>query len=413
MGDLTLVQKEFLKILESFMHEKNYSFPEDFSYIKELYEMAAIHKMTAVVYEQIRLDPLTKRKEYAGIINAFKSHTIHEVIFQTQREDGFIRIYKRLCGEGLHPLVVKGCICRNLYAKPDYRVSSDEDMFLREEEFETCDRILLEEGFKRNELDFGNLPQEIPYRHPQSGVYIELHFKLFAEESGAYGHLNQEFYTSFDTCISEDIHGVCVWTLEPTLHMFYLICHSFKHFLHSGFGIRQVCDMVMMAEHYGEIIDWGYIKERLKQYRMDGFWSALLEIGIKYLGFTPDNSVCLENMLLQSISCRNLLLDLFESGVFGNSTMERRHSSNITLAAAQIGKKDMKAAFRASLFPDKCYMEKGYPWIEKYPALLPWAWILRIGRYLIEMRKNTDEPNVVEIGMDRVELLKEYRIIDS
>lgn len=30
-------------------------------------------------------------------------------------------------------------------------------------------------------------------------------------------------------------------------HLFYLICHALKHFYHSGFGIRQVCDILLFA----------------------------------------------------------------------------------------------------------------------------------------------------------------------
>lgn len=75
----------------------------------------------------------------------------------------------------------EGLICRSFYEKPDFRISADEDLLLRKEEFETFDRILLEEGYKRQELDPKDLPYEIPYRNPRNQVYIELHFSLFAE----------------------------------------------------------------------------------------------------------------------------------------------------------------------------------------------------------------------------------------
>lgn len=410
---LTALQEEFLKILESFMHGKTYHLPEAFTQIEELYQMAGIHKMTAAVYEQIRGEALLQQPEYTNLARSFKGYTMREVMMQMQRADGFLRIYEKMCAQGVRPLVVKGIICRNLYEKSDYRVSGDEDILVRKEDFSVCDAILAAGGFQREELDTEHLPQEIPYINPQNGVYIEMHFDLFAEESGAYGHLNKEFADAYATCIAEDIQGRTVWTLHPTLHLFYLICHSLKHFLHGGFGIRQVCDMVMMAEHYGEQIDWDYIYGRLQELRMEVFWNGLVEIGREYLGFSYEKAHYPVSLQKIHVNCEHLLLDLLDSGIYGDSTAERKHSSNITLAAAESGKKDTMASVKASLFPGKDYMKRGYPWLERYPWLLPVAWGMRIVGYLKNKRKNSkEEPSGVEIGMNRVELLREYDIID-
>ena len=410
---LTALQEEFLKILESFMHGKTYHLPEAFTQVEELYQMAGIHKMTAAVYEQIRGEALLQEPEYTNLARSFKGYTMREVMMQMQRADGFLRIYEKICAQGVCPLVVKGMICRNLYEKSDYRVSGDEDILVRKEDFAVCDAILVAEGFRREEPDTEHLPQEIPYINPQNGVYIEMHFDLFAEESGAYGHLNKEFEDAYATCIAEDIQGRTVWTLHPTLHLFYLICHSLKHFLHGGFGIRQVCDMVMMAEHYGEQIDWDYIYGRLQELRMEVFWNGLVEIGREYLGFSYEKAHYPVSLQKIHVNCEHLLLDLLDSGIYGDSTAERKHSSNITLAAAESGKKDTVASMKASLFPGKDYMKRGYPWLERYPWLLPVAWGMRIVGYLKNKRKNSkEEPSGVEIGMNRVELLREYDIID-
>lgn len=97
---------------------------------------------------------------------------------------------------------------------------------------------------------------EVPYRKAGSPLYIELHKHLFPPESDAYGDLNRFFEGIFDRAVAEDIQGNTVYTMDHTDHLFYLICHSFKHYLHSGFGIRQVCDIIMYANEYGTRIDW-------------------------------------------------------------------------------------------------------------------------------------------------------------
>ena len=216
MKNLTGTQIEFLKILESFMHDQTYELPEDFGEIQELYKIAGKHQVLAAVYEQIRTSELRAREEVSSIMLMWKRSAIRDIMLQMQRTEGFFAIYEKLCQAGLKPLVVKGLICRNMYSKSDYRISGDEDLLLPKEDFEVCDQILRDDGFLREELDMEDLPYEVPYRNPRNGVYIELHMTLFSETSDAYGHLNDEFKKVFDHCMCETIQSKKVWTLSPT-----------------------------------------------------------------------------------------------------------------------------------------------------------------------------------------------------
>lgn len=408
---MTNTQKELLQALRCFMQgDEEYHLPERFSQLKELCDLAAMHKILAIIYEMIRRDSVLLLEENAPLAARWKKSAIAEVMLQVQRTAGFLELYQKLQKEGVHPLVVKGLICRSFYEKPDFRISADEDLLLRKEEFETFDCILLEEGYKRQELDPKDLPYEIPYLNPRNQVYIELHFSLFAEGEGAYGHLNQEFAGAFDRCICEQIEGVDIKTLSPTDHMFYLICHSFKHFLHSGFGIRQVCDMVMMAKHYTTRIDWREIQDKLAQLRMDTFFSALAKIGRVYLGCSWEKTGYVDDTQ-ECVDCMPLLVDLLEGGVYGGSTMERRHSANMTLEAARRGKKATASSVLSSLFPGVSYMKGHYVWLCKYPWLLPAAWVMRLFGYAAD-RKHTEDQSSLEIGKKRVELLRKYHVID-
>lgn len=377
------------------MHDKPYVVPEGFEGQDELFKVAQAHKLVAVVYDKLRC---------GGV---WKQIAVQSIMAQVQRTEGFLNIYEKMCEAGLRPLVVKGIVCRNLYSKPDCRISADEDVLIRSEEFEKCDAILLGEGYQRSDVDVENLPQEVGYRHPQKGVYIELHLALFAEESGAYGHLNKEFDEVFENCICEEIQGRKIWTLCPTEHLFYLICHSFKHFLHGGFGIRQVCDMIMMAEHYGKQIDWQKIQKDLKRLKMEVYWNALVQIGTDYLGFSYEKAGYPESMREFEVDCNPMLNDLLDSGIYGASTMDRKHSSNMTLSAAEHGKKNTAISVGNALFPSMSYMKSSFAWLNKYPWLLPVAYGIRILRYLKRSKKES-----VQIGVERVELLRQYHIID-
>lgn len=85
-------------------------------------------------------------------------------------------------------------------------------------------------------------------------------------------------------------------TMNHTDHMLFLICHSLKHFIHSGFGIRQICDMVMFANAYGSDIDWPYIMKKLENIHGDVFWINLAAIGERYLGFPTIHPVSIRKI---------------------------------------------------------------------------------------------------------------------
>ncbi len=415
--------EEMLKITEHFMHpyQAEYHLPEDYSRedLLALYQLSLQHKLDAAVYEIIHQDPVMTKAENQPLAMQWKQSTFRGVLFQVQRTEGFLELYKHLREEGVKPLIIKGLICRQFYTRPDMRISGDEDILVKPSEFAKCDEVMLADGFNRQELDpsmdASKLPYEIQYIHPRTGVYIEVHLSLFPEESGAYGHLNQEFERAHQTCISEEIQGVEVWTLDPTLHLLFLICHSMKHFLHSGFGIRQLCDMVMMAEQDGAHINWKYIQYRLQELHMETFWDNLVEIGIRYLGFSPEKACYPGDNKCRERNYWPLLADMLDSGIYGDSSMERKHSSNITLTAAESGKKDTVASLRTSLFPKLGYMRSKYHFLRYAPWLLPVAWMMRICQYLRESRarkqQNDSGENSMEIGMSRVELLKTYGII--
>ena len=97
----------------------------------------------------------------------------------------------------------------------------------------------------------GDVPEEMGYIHPKTGAFYEIHTRLFSTESSAYGYLNRAFSDVFAHPSKVEVQGQSIFTLEETHHLFYLLCHSFKHFLHGGVGIRQICDMVQMIRVYG------------------------------------------------------------------------------------------------------------------------------------------------------------------
>lgn len=376
--------------------------------------MSAYHQVIPIIYESVwQIESF--RKHPPAIAGMWKRETMMAVASQTRMTNEFVTLYKQLNQIGVRPLVLKGLVCRNLYPKPDYRMSGDEDLLIRKEDFWIVNDFLISRGFCKTEDDEElkarmNTLHEVGYRNPHNGVYLEIHLSLFPEESGAYGHFNRMFKGLHNDAVCLEIDGCPIWTLDYTEHFLYLLCHSAKHFLHSGFGVRQVFDMLLFAEHYGSQIDWTEIIKKTKKDRIYTFMVNLLDIGVRYLDFDSDKACWPSEVqkLDGSMDSEDLLNDLLLAGVYGASSNERRHSSNITLAAADPERKT--GGLQASLFPSRSYMEQRYSYVKKHPWLLPVGWGHRILDYL-NREKRTDNRQVLELGSQRVKILKKYGMI--
>ena len=65
-----------------------------------------------------------------------------------------------------------------------------------------------------------------------------------------------------------------------------------------------------------------------------------------------------------------------------------------------------------AIFPNVDYLKGSYTYLQKHPILLPIAWTQRILSYLNKNKNNTTSYiNTMELGKQRIELLKEYKII--
>lgn len=405
----------FLEALNASLHGKTVDWADEFPVGEwtELFRLTRLHSVLPLVYEAVYPCPAAQAADPA-VWQPFKTQAIQTAVLQTQKTRSFLQLEQALQAAGITPLVVKGLICRNLYPQPDLRPSGDEDLLIPAEQFPACHAALLAQGMQPLEPE-QDLAQahEVPYGKPGSPLRIELHKQLFPPNADAYGSFNRFFDGVFDRAVSETIQGVPVLTMGCTDHLFYLICHAFKHFLHSGFGIRQVCDIILFANAHGNEIDWPVIQAHCREIRADRFAVALFRIGEAYLSFDPDRACYPEDWHQLPVDETALLEDLLAGGIYGASDLSRRHSAGITLHAAAGGGAGNPVLRTA--FPSARTLAPRYPYLNQSPFLLPAAWLHRLLRYGGELHSNSGSrvSEAVQIGTRRVELLKQYGIIDE
>ncbi len=428
---MTKNQEFFLAVLKHFSHPEE-TVPDGGMLSgkdwMEVLHLASLHAVLPPVFEHA-----WNAEGFLGlpaeIQDEYKQKSKKLVAMQMQSTAFFLEYYKRLCGEDSGPLVMKGIICREMYPIPDYRVSSDEDLLVKREEFPELEETLLDCGFvKEREEEAGmGTPRdpdtdgemegteqsldelhEVTFLHPRAGLRLEVHLSLFPESSESYGRFNREFEDVFERSSVREIREIPVYTLGETQHMLYLLLHGLKHFLHSGFGIRQLCDMTLFAERFGGRIDWKEVEECARRQDFYVFWMNLFDIGERYLGFSWERAG-LARPPADILDSGDMLEDMLASGIYGKSSPDRLHSANMTLQASS-RMSGRRSGVMASLFPGYDYMVRRYPWLLERKWLLPAAWLKRIAAYRREI-KGRSVMGAAKTGKQRVELLKKYRII--
>lgn len=331
---------------------------------------------------------------------------------QARKSADFVLLYDYLLEKGLKPLVLKGIICRNLYPYPEERCSSDEDLWIAPQDFPLIHEALLDYGLKLQDpkQDIEN-DYEVTYQEKESLLYIEVHKQMFSPSS-PYSYLNDFFADARENSITEKIYRTDFHTLSHTKHLLYLILHAYKHFLYSGFGIRQIGDILLFSIAYQNDIDWKQLKEDLIQAKAYELTRAIYKIGKKYLINNRELSQVLESWDIDSIDEGPLLEDIMESGIYGASSFERLHTGTMTLSALN---KKGSASVLSSVFLPLDSMKNKYPYLKKQPYLLPFAWIRRVITYLKETKyvSHNDPQESIRLGKKRIRLLKKYQILEE
>ena len=298
---------------------------------------------------------------------------------QIKRTDEFLQLYQDFLKQDLHPIVMKGIICRQLYGKSaEQRPSGDEDIYVRKDEFFKVKDVLEARGYvcEFEEVTEAQLSQiqHITFSDEQNGYTIEVHANPMGHRNEMRSQMNDYFDNSFERMRVEMIHDVPVYTFSHTEHFLYLIMHGVKHFVEGGVGVRQMLDVLLYQATYEDEIDWMVMREALENTHTVGFLGDMQYIGKKYLGF--DFNVRFGE------TCPDILLeDMWVAGVFGKKDRDDTVAASITMEVLNHKSRGLYAWFRAG-FPSRKLMVDAFPYLEEKPWMLPVEWVKRWGRFL-------------------------------
>ena len=368
-----------------------------------IFTLANQQKLLPIVFEAVRKMPAAE--ENVALFAVTKQQVIGQVLNQTVRSAEFSDLYHKLRSAGLHPIVVKGQLCSRLYPLKDHRISADDDLYIPDAEFMACHEQLLANGLTSDTpVDELATADEVSYPKNGSPLYIELHRHLFDSAEDAHDELNH-FFADLNPV---EMDGLL--TMPPHEHLLYLLLHAYKHFVRSGIGLRQFCDIGLWARAYHGEIDWQRLREQCESVHAATFAAAAFHIAGDYLGIEFDLPAPWDG----SIDVEPLLHDSLCGGVYGSNDLTRLHSSTVTLNAVKASRTGEKSSVLSTVFPKREYLERRYPYLKKRPYLLPVAWAQRLAHYASEKQSGAGNSasGSIKLAKERIELMKRYDIMD-
>ena len=235
--------------------------------------------------------------------------------------DAVTEISSRLSAEGIRSVLLKGQGLAALYRNPLHRQCGDIDLYVGEENYRKAADIIRQWPEIHREL-----PENIKHiTFSYKNVEIELHRNAFQMPGSRLDRKyrileQQELENGTDSVYADipvsDASAKGKTVVPPVLfNVFYTFCHAFSHFMISGLGLRQMCDVAVLLERYGTSLDLTLLHSWLKDYKLDKEWKMFICLLVDFLGLPPSKAPLYDNSL-NSVSAK-LLDTIFNDGNFG------------------------------------------------------------------------------------------------
>jgi len=360
----------------------------------DIYEEAAAHQVHTLIY------PVIKKIDHEigpdSKLMALWNISVMSCGIQMICDEVWIgEVIEALNTLGIKAIILKGMAINKYYPYPELRTMGDADILVCENDIDRATEILKEMGYISNK---DQNTKHVEFFKPNS-LSIELH-RLLVDYSFMQNadELQRDVWKK---PIEINIGVAKALTLSLEMQVLHLCIHMAAHITYGGFGLRQLCDLVIVVEAKGEQINWNIIAEKSIKYGVEQFVFAIFEVCNSL--FQMEIPSAIANIKQGSRSKEKvdrLIEDIFLSGTFGRKDIQR--SSANVLVNNSNNAEDLEYNNKFSkaiqiLFPNRGKMSKRYKYlyVKKNILFLPLAWIHRIGYGLVRKDFNYKDKKAI------------------
>ncbi len=289
-----------------------------------------------------------------------------------QYNHSILQLLKEFDAAGISAVALKGLVVRNLYNCPELRIMYDADILVKLSDIKRSKEILASSGYKL----FESSSKHYHYIC-KNKISVELHKQLL--DHRFFVNANQFEKEVWNNLQTTNL-GLCsVKVLVPQYELLYLCMHSAIHMMLDGFGLRQLCDIVLFIESNNSEINWDLFEEMISYYGIAKYTKALFRLCEILLDF--HSPIRLLQDEADEKNMEDLIQYIFSGGVFGCNDIDHLIVNKMSRYSSFNGMEPTPGKLKSRLsfiFPSADKIDTTYHYAKKHPMLLPVAWIHRI-----------------------------------
>lgn len=359
---------------------------------ENLISLADRHGVTGILGYQVMRFPNDSNRQ---VLPRLRATCLQTITVFSRRGEAMKALIEKLNDAGIEHLIFKGYILREYYPVPELRTFGDVDFLIRREDRETCDTLLVREGFLRK-ADW-----EPVFSYYRGAEYYEVHTDVMEVDVS-----DKADYVGYFRQIWDHAHKVSshTWELSSEFHLIYMLTHIAKHISGSGAGIRMYMDIAVFLRHFRGKLDWTWIRDQLEVLSFSDFANMVFTLVKECFG--EEVPFALREIDPQVF--RDFLEYTMAGGAFGHFG---RDAGLVSLKNQNTGSDEVSrlGTFLHRSFPPVRSLEKRYVYLQDKPWLLPVAWVDRIIRTKDKWAEHANEAKSI-MQTDTEEVLKLRRI---
>ena len=365
-------QKQFVDILSAGIRGKLADKVYDNVEWDEVIDLADKHKVEGIIYLALRKSKLISNIG-EGKISLLKQKAAITGITQSRHISGLSTVLNKINERNIPVIVLKGLVVREFYPQPDQRSMNDADILVHEGDVEKVKQLLIDMGYVY--LEDHKASHHIALVHHKY-PFIELHWNLFKRD-GFSNELEHYERLIWKRAIKVNVGEAEVLSLSYEDLALHLCMHMAAHLVATGFGVRQLCDFVLLVEHKGDEIDWNSFIMKARMYGFEKFSEIMFLLCNKLFNMEVPKEINIK-VVNNKKYVSALLNEIFEAGVHGKKEMANQFATQV---AFNFQDKDSNATLGAInryfrfIFPKIDDMSDKYSYAKKVKILTPIAWI--------------------------------------
>lgn len=368
---MNTTEKQFIDLLSNSIRNEVCKKKYDNVDWNELMNLSRKHKIEGLIYSALNKSRLLENID-EDKVNELKKEVFFTGVTQISNMSKLEIVFNEFSKENVPVIVLKGLVVREYYPQPEQRSMSDADIFVKAKDLNKSKKILIDLGYTEVDAEASHHIKYIKSGYPM----IELHWHVMKRD-GFSDELDLFEDDIWDRTIEVKVKGAKVLSLGYEDLALHLCMHMAAHLAASGFGVRQIADLVLLVEKKGHLIDWTLFINKAEEFGFKKFIIIMFKICNILFSMDIPKEIAVYKIDDEEMF-ESLISTIFDGGVYGKKDMASNFANQVAFnykckdSNATIGA--IRRYFRF-IFPSIETMSDKYSYARKIRILTPIAWI--------------------------------------